>query len=491
MLEHVLKLAIEKGLVAMEDKDYTRNLFLDALMLDAPEGDTVVGNDLAECFEKLTENAVQRGVCEDTLDARDRFAARLGGCVTPHPARVRDMFSALEKNVSPMAATKWFYQMCRDVDYIKVHRIAQNIQYTVDSPCGELEITYNLSKPEKDPRDIAKARTAKQSGYPKCMLCRENPGYAGRVNFPARQNHRILPVQLADEKWYLQYSPYLYYNEHCIVFKGEHDPMCMTEKTFERLFDFAFRFPHYFIGANADLPIVGGSILSHDHFQGGGYVFPMEKAKALYQVEAPVKAEVISWPMTCLKFTSWDYKTLAAIGWQVLSAWREYTDEACGIYAETNGEKHNAITPVVRKNGDVYTLYLVLRNNRTSDEHPLGIFHPHADLHHIKKENIGLIEVMGLFILPGRLKTELAALKPYLCGNGEMPENTPHAQWAAKIREANGISIHEDAAELLIRKEVGKVCHRVLSDCGVYKQDAEGKEGLDRFLRTVGMSMKA
>ena len=490
MLEHVLNLAVQKGLVAMEDVDYTRNLFLEVMNMDAPEGETVTGEDLALCFEKLTDMCVARGVCEDTLDARDRFAARLAGCVTPHPSRVRDMFAALEKNVGPAAATKWFYELCRNVDYIKVHRISQNIQYTVDSPAGELEITYNLSKPEKDPRDIAKARMAKQSGYPKCMLCRENPGYAGRVNFPARQNHRILPVQLAGEKWYLQYSPYLYYNEHCFVFNAEHVPMHMTEKTFERLFDFAFRFPHYFIGANADLPIVGGSILSHDHFQGGKYEFPMEKVKTLYEVDAPVKAEVINWPMTCLRFTSWDYKTLITIGWNMLEAWREHTDEACGILARSDGEMHNAITPVVRKKGDIYQMYLVLRNNRTSEEHPLGIFHPHADLHHIKKENIGLIEVMGLFILPGRLKTELAALKPYLTGKGELPENTPHREWAEKILQENGVQQDDDAAEQLIRKAVGKTCYRVLSDCGVYKQDELGKRGLDAFLRKVGMKIK-
>ncbi|MBE5775905.1 MAG: UDP-glucose--hexose-1-phosphate uridylyltransferase [Clostridiales bacterium] len=490
MLEKVLKKAMECGLIAMEDKDYTRNLFLEVLALDAPEGEDVDGGDLAECFEQLTENAVHRGVCEDTLDARDRYAARLAGCVTPHPSRVRDMFSALEKASGPRAATAWFYKMCRDVDYIRVHRVAQNIQYTVESPCGELEITYNLSKPEKDPRDIAKARTAKQSGYPKCMLCRENPGYAGRVNFPARQNHRILPVQLAGEKWYLQYSPYLYYNEHCIVFNSEHVPMHMTEKTFERLLDFAHRFPHYFIGANADLPIVGGSILSHDHYQGGGYVFPMEKAQTLYEVEATVKAEVINWPMTCLKFVSWDYKELIRIANRVLEAWRAYTDEEAGIYAETNGEKHNAVTPVVRKNGDVYTMYLVLRNNRVSEEHPLGIFHPHADLHHIKKENIGLIEVMGLFILPGRLKTEMAELKPYLMGRGDLPENSPHREWAEQILRESGAAQQEDEAEALIRREVGKVCHRVLCDCGVFKQDEKGKQQLNQFLHTVGMQIR-
>lgn len=491
MLNHLLKLAMEKGLIAQEDAAYTQNLLLDALQLDAPEGETVMGADIALTLEKLTENAVERGVCEDTLDARDRFAARLAGCVTPHPARVRDMFAMLEKNVNPLAATAWFYQMCRDVDYIKVHRIAQNIQYKIDSPCGELEITYNLSKPEKDPRDIAKARLAKQSGYPACMLCKENPGYAGRVNFPARQNHRIVPLQLADEKWYLQYSPYLYYHEHCIVFCGEHVPMHMTEKTFTRLFDFVDRFPHYFLGANADLPIVGGSILSHDHFQGGQYVFPMEKAGVLYHLNGPANGCVIDWPMTCLKFTSWDRKELESIAMRVLAAWREYTDESCGILACSGQEKHNAVTPVVRKKGDVYNLYLVLRNNRTDAENPLGIFHPHAPLHHIKKENIGLIEVMGLFILPGRLKTELAALKPYLTGQGELPENTPHAAWIAGILQQNGVQADDEQAELLIRREVGKVCHQVLADCGVYKHTEQGKAGLQAFLSSIGMDIRA
>ena len=382
LLDRLLDFLEEKKLMMPEDRAYTLNLFLDALKQDEPPQGELQGEDIASCLAELSEWAAARGIITDSNDEKDRFSARLAGAFTPHPAQVRKEFYERMRLGGPEAATQWFYQLCRDVDYIRVNRIAQNIQYTAPSPSGDLEITINLSKPEKDPRDIAAAKNAPQAGYPKCMLCRENPGYAGRVNFPARQNHRIIPTNLANEEWYIQYSPYLYYNEHCIVFSGKHEPMHLTRKSFERLFDFVDKFPHYFLGANADLPIVGGSILTHDHYQGGGHEFPMDKAEPLYAFDGPARGCVVNWPMTCLRFTSRSREELIDIGMKVLSAWREYDDPACDVLSRTDAP-HNTVTPVVRKleNGE-YRLHLVLRNNRVSDEHPLGIFHPHAPLHH-------------------------------------------------------------------------------------------------------------
>lgn len=489
LLDHLLDLLEEKQLVLPEDRAYTQNLFLDCLRLDAPAPGELAGADIAACLQELSEWAAARGVIPDTNDEKDRFSARLAGCFTPHPAQVRQTFYSLLNQQGPQAATDWFYQLCRDIDYIRVARIAQNIRYPAQTPCGELEITINLSKPEKDPRDIAAAKNAPQAGYPACMLCRENPGYAGRVGFPARQNHRILPLNLAGEEWYLQYSPYLYYDEHCIVLSGKHEPMHLTRLSFQRLFDFVDRFPHYFLGANADLPIVGGSILTHDHYQGGRHLFPMDKAGARFSIDGPAQACLVDWPMTCLRFTSESREELTDIGMQVLSAWREYSDPACDIYAHTDAP-HNTVTPVVRRLSDGrYRLHLVLRNNRTSPAHPLGIFHPHAQLHHIKKENIGLIEVMGLFILPGRLKSELAGLSLFLQGKGDIPAGSPHESWVREIAARLGTSLSADAADQALREAVADTCCQVLSDAGVYKQDQNGFSGLDRFLRSIGMKI--
>lgn len=486
LLDRLLDLVEEKQLIVPEDRLYTQNLLLDALRQDAPPEGELKGGDIAECLEELCQWAVRQGVIPDSADERDRFSARLAGTFTPHPSQVRRTFYEAQRLSGPQAATDWFYRMCRDVDYIRVNRIAQNIKYTAPSPCGELEITINLSKPEKDPRDIAAARSAPQTGYPQCMLCRENPGYAGRAGFPARQNHRMVPLNLAGEEWYLQYSPYLYYDEHCIVLSARHEPMRLTEKSFQRLFDFVEKYPHYFLGANADLPIVGGSILSHDHYQGGRHVFPMDKAKARFSFDGPAEACVVDWPMTCLRFTSESREELIQMGMRVLESWREYSDEACGILARTQDGPHNTLTPVVRKLEDGrWRLHLVLRNNRVSDEHPLGIFHPHAPLHHIKKENIGLIEVMGLFILPGRLKTELNDLTPYLMGGGDVPENSAHRDWVLKIAKQTGREMTRPQAEAALRSGVAHTCYQVLCDAGVYKQDAAGEAGLRRFLAHV------
>ena len=485
LLDRLLDLVEEKRLVTPEDRLYTQNLLLDALRLDAPAEGELKGRDIPDCLAELADWAAEKNVIADTNDEKDRMIARLAGAFTPHPREVRRQFYELYETAGPAAAAGWFYQLCRDIDYIRVKRIAQNIQYSAASPAGELEITINLSKPEKDPRDIAAARNAPKSGYPLCMLCKENPGYAGRAGFPARQNHRMVPLNLAGEEWYFQYSPYLYFEEHCIVLDAVHEPMHLTRKSFDRLFEFVDKFPFYFIGANADLPIVGGSILTHDHYQGGRHLFPMDKASVKWRFEGPAEAEVVDWPMTCLRFISADAEELKDIAMRVLEAWRRYSDPACGIYAETDAP-HNTVTPTLRKLPDGrYQMHLILRNNRTSDEHPLGIFHPHAPLHHIKKENIGLIEVMGLFILPGRLKTELADLEPYLMGNGEIPQGSSHEAWVREIARKKGRGMNREQAREALREGVAETCYQVLCDSGVYKQDEEGQAGLRRFLEAV------
>ncbi|MBR3106254.1 MAG: UDP-glucose--hexose-1-phosphate uridylyltransferase [Clostridia bacterium] len=485
LLDRLLDLLEEKHLILPEDRAYTLNLLLDDLRLDAPAEGKLRGNDIPDCLAELSEWAAARGVIHDTVDEKDRFTARLAGAFTPHPREVRRVFYEIMDERGTEAAAKWFYELCRNVDYIRVKHIAQNIKYIAPSPSGDLEITINLSKPEKDPRDIAAARNAPKSGYPLCMLCKENPGYAGHAGFPARQNHRVIPLNLAGEEWYFQYSPYLYFEEHCIVLDSVHRPMKLTRKTFDRLFEFVDKFPFYFIGANADLPIVGGSILTHDHYQGGRHVFPMDKAPIKWTFDSPVESGVVDWPMTCLRFISEDQRKLKDIAMTVLEAWRKYSDESLGIYAQTDAP-HNTVTPTLRKLPDGrYQMHLVLRNNRTSDEHPLGIYHPHAPLHHIKKENIGLIEVMGLFILPGRLKTELAALEPYLMGDGEIPAGSSHEAWVKDIAAKQGRSMTREQAQEALRAAVAETCYQVLCDSGVYKLDEAGQEGLQRFLKTV------
>ena len=417
-IENLLIYASAKGLIETVDMPYFRNLLLDAFQLDAPAGDIVPMTDVpptaTALLRTLCDLAVEKGIIEDMTYARDLFSARLMGLLTPSPKEVRAHFQQCVAQRHPEQATEDFYQMCRACDYIKVDAIAQNVRYFADTPAGRLEITINLSKPEKDPKEIAKLKNAPSVGYPKCMLCVENPGYRGRSNFPARQNHRMVPLSLAGQTWYLQYSPYAYYPEHCIVLNSQHVPMRISRGTFDRLFDFVQQFPHYMLGSNADLPIVGGSILNHDHFQGGHYTFAMEKAP----VELPVtfagfddiRAGIVKWPMSVVRLACQDSGRLVELADRILTAWRGYTDEAATILAETEGVPHNTITPIARMRDGKYELDLVLRNNLTTEEHPLGLYHPHAELHHIKKENIGLIEVMGLAVLPARLKEELAAV---------------------------------------------------------------------------------
>lgn len=500
LIEQLLAFAVSKQLIEPLDIPYYRNLLLDTLHMDAPAAmaspmpDTLPST-ATPLLHALCDIAVACGILEDMQYARDLFSARLMGVLTPSPKEVRDTFQHLLQSQSPQAATQYFYQLCRACDYIKVDAIAQNIRYFADSPAGELEITINLSKPEKDPKEIARLKNAPSVGYPKCMLCVENPGYAGNAHFPARQNHRIVPMRLAGADWYLQYSPYAYYPEHCIVFNSHHVNMKVDRGTFERLFSFVDQMPHYFLGSNADLPIVGGSILNHDHFQGGHYTFPMDRAGircALHTPYPAVHAGIVDWPMAAIRLTGTEPAPLIGEAERILNAWRAWSDESCDILAQTEDTPHNTITPILRRTEQGYCLTLVLRNNRTSQEHPLGIFHPHAPLHHIKKENIGLIEVMGLFILPGRLKTELALLEDYLIGEKTMvrpASDDPcakHFDWLQEIVSAHGLCATRQDAQVLLRTEVARVCAQVLADAGVYKQDEAGLQGMLRFLSTLG-----
>ena len=493
-IETLLTFAERKALIDPLDRPYCRNLLLDVMGMQAPaenvRAEEHIPETATQLLKRLCDAAVEKELIEDLTSSRDLFSARLMGCVTPAPAQVRARFQELVAAGKPEEATREFYEMCRACDYIKVDAIAQNIRYFADSPCGELEITINLSKPEKDPREIAKLKNAPSVGYPKCMLCIENPGYAGRSNFPARQNHRIVPLTLAGDPWFIQYSPYLYYPEHCIVFNSQHVPMKISRGTFERLFSFVDQFPHYFLGSNADLPIVGGSILNHDHFQGGHYMFPMDKASIRCKLTSPdpeVDAAILDWPMSAVALTGTSPEHLIDAADKLLTAWRGYSDPTCGIYAETEGQPHNTITPILRKADGKYRLLLVLRNNRTSAEHPLGIFHPHEPLHHIKKENIGLIEVMGLAVLPARLANELTLLEQAMLRGDDLtadPVLAPHAAWAAEVRSRHPEFSLESAGEIL-RQEVGAVFAQVLEDAGVFKRTPDGQAAFRRWIDQI------
>ena len=496
-LEGLLDFAQEKGLIDGQDRLYYRNLLMDALKYDAPvDAQPMALTETAtKALDVLAEDAAQRGVIGGGQTEKELYTARLMGLLTPSPKEVRETFAKICEARGSQAALGWFYQLCRDCDYIRVDQIARNIRYFADTPVGELEITINLSKPEKDPKEIAKLKNAPQVGYPKCMLCPENPGYAGRANFPARQNHRMIPLKLAGQDWFVQYSPYLYYNEHCIVLNSQHVPMKIDRGTFERLFDFVGQFPGYFLGSNADLPIVGGSILNHDHFQGGNYLFPMDKALVKVKLAAPVagiEASILDWPMSCLCLKGQEPQKLIDAADKVLGAWRAWSDEENDILAETQQGPHNTITPILRRENDQYKLMLVLRNNRTTEEYPLGIFHPHAPLHHIKKENIGLIEVMGLFILPGRLKEELKGLAGYLTGEKPMvcPEESDasfkHYPWMEELAAKHGTALSLEEADKVLHDEMALVCAQVLADAGVYKQTEKGLKGMLKFLNSVG-----
>ena len=480
---------LKTGLITADDRIFAINSILAALGLDDyEEPENIPDMELEEILKGLLDFACSKNIIPDSIAYRDLFDTKLMACLTPRPSEVIAKFKA-DYAVSPVTATDNYYKLSRDTDYIRRYRIAKDIKWKTETEYGELDITINLSKPEKDPKAIAAAKNAKQSGYPKCLLCPENVGYAGRLNHPARQNHRIIPVDICGEPWGFQYSPYVYYNEHCILFNTKHTPMVIDKKAFEKLFDFVSKFPHYFIGSNADLPIVGGSILSHEHFQGGNYTFAMAKAniEKEYKIKGfeDVTVGRVKWPMSVIRLRNADTGRLVELADIILTKWRGYTDEAAFIFAETDGEPHNTITPIARKNGDMYELDLVLRNNITTEEHPLGVYHPHAELHHIKKENIGLIEVMGLAVLPARLKNEMQQLADVLMTKGVSavrsdPVLEKHADWAEEFcsrRTVNADNVHE-----VIRDEIGKVFAKVLEHAGVYKRTPEGEAAFDRFV---------
>lgn len=492
-IRDLLQYGLDCGLLPQDDILYAQNRLLEALGLDSYEEPQTphAARPLKDILRELLEDAIARGVIEDSIVYCDLLDAKLMGCLTPPPSMVRAAFWELYKE-NPQSATDWYYQLSQDTDYIRRYRIEKDMKWVTATEYGELDITINLSKPEKDPKAIAAAKNAPQSAYPKCQLCSENEGYAGRVNHPARQNHRIIPITMAGQPWYFQYSPYVYYNEHCIALSGAHVPMKIERLTFEKMFDFVKIFPHYFIGSNADLPIVGGSILSHDHFQGGHYTFAMEKApvQAWYTVVGyeDVEAGVVRWPMSVIRLRHEDAERLILLADQILAKWRGYTDESAMIFAETGGEPHNTITPIARCRDGKFELDLVLRNNLTTEEHPLGVYHPHEALHHIKKENIGLIEVMGLAVLPARLKDELEALRQAVATGADLradERTAKHADWAESFLKARG-EVPPENLQAVIEEEVGLVFAQVLEDAGVYKRTEEGQAAFARFLETCG-----
>ena len=478
---------LEKGLFDRRDTVYITNRILEILGLDSFDcHENFTSVDLEETLKEILDFAVEKGLIEDTITQRDLFDTKVMAALLPRPSEVTNKFYSLYEQ-SPKTATDYFYKLSCDSDYIRRYRIKKDVKWVTSTEYGDLDITINLSKPEKDPKAIAAAKNAKQVGYPKCLLCRECEGYAGRIDFPARQNHRIIPVKINDTDWFMQYSPYVYYNEHCIVFNSEHTPMAINTATFRKLLDFVKLFPHYFVGSNADLPIVGGSILSHDHFQGGNYTFAMAKApidtEILFEGFSDVRAGIVKWPMSVIRLSSENSERLIELADKILSAWRGYTDEDAFIFAETDGEKHNTITPIARKAGDDFQLDLVLRNNITTKEHPMGVYHPHAELHHIKKENIGLIEVMGLAVLPARLKTEMALLKTAMLENKDLRNDEvleKHADWADEIKIKYS-DINENNIDKIIEDEIGLVFSKVLEHAGVFKN----KEDFLKFTKGV------
>ena len=491
-IEKLVQYGINTGLTPECERVYTRNLLLELFQEDAWEDVDISGQEivLENVLKALLDEAVKRGIIEDSIVYRDLFDTKLMNCLMPRPSQVQAEF-AKHYEISPEEATDYYYKLSQDSDYIRRYRVKKDRKWKVESPYGDIDITINLSKPEKDPKAIAAAKLAKQSSYPKCLLCVENEGYAGRVNHPARENHRIIPITVNDSAWGFQYSPYVYYNEHCIVFNGEHTPMKIEKATFVKLFDFVKLFPHYFLGSNADLPIVGGSILSHDHFQGGHYTFAMAKAEIDERVEVKgfedVEIGIVKWPMSVLRLRGKDETRLIELGDHILKAWRGYTDEDAFIYAETDGEPHNTITPIARKVGETFELDLVLRNNITTEEHPLGVYHPHAEKHNIKKENIGLIEVMGLAVLPARLKEEMEILAEYLVEGKDIRSNEKiekHADWAEDFRTKYDVITQENVMKILER-EIGQVFVGVLEDAGVFKCTAEGREAFKKFVASL------
>ena len=494
-IRKLVQYGLQTGLITEADKIYTTNRLLELFGLDELEDSNEEAgmsvDELEEVLSDMMDYAYGQGIMtENSIVYRDLFDTKIMSMLVPRPSEVIAAFEARYQN-SPEEATEYFYKLSQDTDYIRRYRIKKDQKWVAPTKYGDLDITINLSKPEKDPKAIAAAKTAKQSGYPKCLLCMENEGYAGRVNHPARQNHRIIPVVINGSRWGFQYSPYVYYNEHCIVFNSQHIPMKIEHDTFCKLFDFVKQFPHYFVGSNADLPIVGGSILSHDHFQGGHYEFAMARAgvERSFTVKGfeDVEAGIVNWPMSVIRICAADSDRLIALADVILNAWRVYTDESVFIYAETDGEPHNTITPIARKRGDKFELDLVLRNNVTTQEHPLGVYHPHANLHHIKKENIGLIEVMGLAVLPARLKDEMEKLAEAILSGADIRKDElleKHADWVDEFRPKYP-EITRDTVMDILHKEIGDVFMQVLEDAGVYKRDEEGQAAFGRFVASL------
>ena len=492
------------GLVKPEDKRYTINRLLELFALDELEDEVVAAYEkrtpmtqesaeaaLEDILTEMLDYAAEQGLmAEDTVTYRDLFDTKIMSMLMPRPSEVVTTFKGLYNHQSAQAATDYFYKLSCDSNYIRRYRIKKDLKWTADTEFGTLDITVNLSKPEKDPKAIAAAKLAKQSGYPKCLLCKENEGYAGRLNHPARQNHRIIPVKINNSDWFFQYSPYVYYNEHCIVFNAEHTPMKIERATFGKLLDFVEQFPHYFVGSNADLPIVGGSILSHDHFQGGHYEFAMAKAPVEKEISfcgfEDVKAGIVKWPMSVIRLSGKDPERICSLGGKILAAWRNYTDEDAFIFATTDGVPHNTITPIARKRGENFELDLVLRNNITTKQYPDGVYHPHPEYHHIKKEIIGLIEVMGLAVLPARLKTEMELLKEAMLSGADIEKDeriAKHKAWAEAIK--NKYDITEENCDDILKHEIGVVFAAILEQCGVFARTEKGKEQFLKFADSV------
>ena len=489
-IDSLVSYAMNAGLAEPVDHQVLTNRLLDLLRLDDyTPSDELLSEDLEEILAGILNFAVEKGLCDDGITARDIFDTRIMGAITPMPREVIGIFDHLYAE-DPVKATDWYYKFSCDTDYIRRYRIAKDMRWKYANEYGELDITINLSKPEKDPKAIAAAKNAPQTAYPKCQLCVENEGYAGRMNHPARANHRIIPIEVCGQPWCLQYSPYVYYNEHCIVFNSRHIPMKIDKSAFEKLLDFVRVFPHYFVGSNADLPIVGGSILSHEHFQGGHYEFAMERAPIETEVSfrgyEDIQAGIVKWPMSVIRLNGSDPARIADLADKILTLWRAYSDEAVGVVAFSDGEPHNTITPIARRRGEAYELDLVLRCNITTQEHPLGLFHPHADKHNIKKENIGLIEVMGLAVLPSRLKAELHSLAEAIVAGKDIGSDdvlSKHAAWTTKLQQEYTFTA-ENALDILMQ-ETGKVFSAVLEDAGIYKNTPAGKEAFHRFIDHV------
>ena len=492
-IDRLIGYGLKKGLLEKEDIDYTRNKLLYTLCLPSYEGN----GEVVECKEELVcilsdiiQYALDTGLVSDSITEQDLFDTKVMDCILGRPSEIVRKFDELLKK-SPKEATDWYYDFSKATNYIREDRIVKDVKWQADSPYGKLDITINISKPEKDPKAIAAAKKLVQTGYPKCLLCRENEGFAGDMNKPARENHRLIPLTLSGENYFLQYSPYVYYNEHCIILNERHVPMKIDRAVFLKLLEFTEKFPHYMAGSNADLPIVGGSILTHDHFQGGNYEFPMARAGLREEVRfkgyEDIKAGVVDWPMSVIRLTGKDYKKIAELADKILGIWRGYSDEAVDVLAESDGEPHNTITPIARRRGDDFEIDLVLRNNRTTVEYPLGIFHPHDKLHHIKKENIGLIEVMGLAVLPGRLKSEMDSLRTALLEGKDIRNDEvlgKHADWVDEFMVKHK-DFNKDNAKEIIRQEIGLVFSEVLTDAGVYKDDEKGRKGILRFIERV------